>query len=219
MAIAALFVSACTALAQVVVIRLEIGIYFELWDGGEYDQEYHSQLAEIGANVDRFALVFLPLLVFAWIFWMYRAHQNLAHLQVGRLGHYSHSTIWTWFIPIFNFWAPYQVMSEIYRRSQPQRNELCWNPFGGAILGIWWACWLLSSLTAMVSNSIVMRTERDDTYVWATALMALAQILRICAAGLAMALVVLVDYNQARRRFELSTETAKSSVPAPLSAP
>jgi hypothetical protein len=217
--IALLLVSAIVAFVNVLLYRMEIDIYFNVWDGAEYDEAQHAAIAEISTGVNRVALLTTPILMIAWIHSMYRAHQNLALRQVGRLTHYAHSAIWTWFVPIFNYWAPYQVMAEIYRKSQPESLELRWNPLGGAILGTWWACWIFSSLTATASSMFMVRTERDDVYVWSLAGLAVAQISRFAAAFLAMAVIVLVDFNQARRRYELSTESPKSSVPVPSSTP
>lgn len=45
--------------------------------------------------------------------WIYKAHKNLEILGRKDLRFSHASTVWWFFIPVFQFWKPYQVMKEI----------------------------------------------------------------------------------------------------------
>ena len=57
--------------------------------------------------------------VILFLIWFYRAHRNLPALAATELA-FTHAwaIIW-WFIPILNFWKPYQVTVEIVKSSDP----------------------------------------------------------------------------------------------------
>jgi hypothetical protein len=123
----------------------------ELTDQYENGLLVFSQLADaeddqLGAAV--FVLVTVVATAIAFLMWIFRSSQNLPRL--GALGQ-RFSPRWAvgwWFIPIMFFFRPYQVMAEIWRgsipglRSQPN-PEWKFMP-GSALIGWWWALWLVS---------------------------------------------------------------------------
>ncbi len=106
-----------------------------------------------------------------WAYWHYRAAENL--LILGREGvTYGpvHQVIW-WFVPMLNLFMPYLAMQELYVRSQPGDEQ---NP-PPALFGIWWACWLASSLASRFAGML----GENGVYVEAAALF-----VAVCAAYL-----------------------------------
>jgi hypothetical protein len=57
--------------------------------------------------------------VILFLLWFYRAHRNLPALEATELRFTPRWAIIWWFIPILNFWKPYQVTLEIIKSSDP----------------------------------------------------------------------------------------------------
>jgi hypothetical protein len=54
----------------------------------------------------------------------------------------THTAGWTaagWFVPIINFWYPYQAVRDLVPVDHRVRRRVGW----------WWACWLLASFTVI----------------------------------------------------------------------
>lgn len=90
--------------------------------------------------------------------WMYRAHRNLPGLGHAKLDSYPVWVVLCWFIPVMNWFAPYQVMREIWNRSQrvpAAGNE----PSSPGILWWWWGLWLVTLASSVFANYLDQRTE------------------------------------------------------------
>jgi hypothetical protein len=94
--------------------------------------------------------LFVALVMF--VVWFYRARVNAE----GRGWLQRQSRIWTimaWFVPIVNFWLPFQIMTDIWRAGLPTEARA-----NRAILtGIWWTCLLalfLASAAARAANQV-----------------------------------------------------------------
>jgi hypothetical protein len=91
----------------------------------------------------------------AWVFvpvWMYRAAANLRGL--GRHGMvFSPGGCAGWFfVPIASLWKPVQAMSEIWRASNPQADELDWDTSSGTpLIAVWWSAWIMSNIVSLVA--------------------------------------------------------------------
>ena len=143
-----------------------------------------SQLADAEDNQD-VAAVFFGLAVFAtavaFLMWIYRASQNLPRL--GALGQ-RFSPRWAvgwWFVPIMFLFRPYQVISEIWRGSSPdsaRQPNLDWQlKPTSALLGWWWAFWLISffpnisdynALEMLTSAFTIISASLAIAVVWRT---------------------------------------------------
>lgn len=103
-------------------------------------------------------LAFVYLLVFIataviFIKWFRRAYYNL-HLRSSRLRHSEGWAAGAWFVPIFNLYAPVQIMTDLYEESRTvlkkagftEKFDLPMN-----LVGFWWAMWILSNIVTNVS--------------------------------------------------------------------
>jgi hypothetical protein len=96
----------------------------------------------------------LPTIAFvaaaaAWIPWQLRAAQNIWTFSDREYRFRPGETIALLFIPILNFFKPYQVMSEIVKSSDPDVDidSPQWEQASVPdILIVWWALWLMSWL-------------------------------------------------------------------------
>ena len=52
-----------------------------------------------------------------FIRWFRRAYWNL-HIRINDLKYEESAASWTWFVPIYNFFAPYQIMMDLVSKSQ-----------------------------------------------------------------------------------------------------
>lgn len=74
--------------------------------------------------------------------WIYRIAANLRVHGVWDLTNSPGWSIGWYFIPIANFWKPYQAMKEIWQASaSPQQWRDSTVP---SLLPVWWTLWLLS---------------------------------------------------------------------------
>jgi hypothetical protein len=83
----------------------------------------------------------------AFLLWFHQAYTNTAAL--GHQGKYSMaSAAWSWFVPIFNFFRPYQIARDM---TEDAGRGLGW------LLPAWWAAWIgqgaFSVIVALSSSS------------------------------------------------------------------
>lgn len=82
----------------------------------------------------RIQLVFMLL----FLYWVYKSYKKLPLIS-GEKNRWS--TGWAiggWLIPILNLWRPYQVMSELWNKSNPDKTKGNNGFFSGGKVGTWW---------------------------------------------------------------------------------
>lgn len=89
-----------------------------------------------------------------FIMWFRRAYWNL-HQLTGGLQYTEGWAAGAWFIPIFNWFGPYQIAKELFTKSEDLLvaegiTERSSNRF--KVLGIWWALWIISSILGSISG-------------------------------------------------------------------
>jgi tetratricopeptide (TPR) repeat protein len=87
--------------------------------------------------------------------WIYRANKNLRSLRAAGLRFTPGWAVGWFFIPFMNFFRPYQVVSEIWRASNPEvdmADGTSWKAVGTSpFVGFWWALWLTSNFIANIA--------------------------------------------------------------------
>jgi hypothetical protein len=90
-------------------------------------------------------LAFISSAIFFTI-WFYRSYHNV-HLRIDYCQFDKSYAILGWFIPIANFYIPYQIMKEIYLETKAQlvltSGEYSKTNLTG-LIGWWWATWLIA---------------------------------------------------------------------------
>lgn len=84
----------------------------QLFQGIEAGYEWFNFL-ERYESVSGISIALLYVLGIVFLCWIYKAHQNLDTLGRSHLRFSHSSTVWWWFVPLFNLWKPYQVLKEI----------------------------------------------------------------------------------------------------------
>lgn len=111
------------------------------------------------------SVIFLVLLVL-FCMWTYRSNYNARQLGARDMQFSPGWAVGWYFIPIANFWKPYQAMREIWQASA---NPAHWQQQPrGSILPLWWTLLLLSNVisTAALRLSLTAQTDSDVLLAW-----------------------------------------------------
>lgn len=92
-----------------------------------------------------------------FILWFRRAYNNLHVTQKVNLTHSEGWATGAWFVPFLNLIRPYQIMEEIWSKTQEATKNLLSNK-RSTIVGWWWAIYLISN----TANNIANRLFNDD---------------------------------------------------------
>lgn len=96
--------------------------------------------------------------------WIYRANFNLRQLGVTNLKHTPGWAIGWYFVPIFNFWKPYQAMREIWLASHDLHNWTDKNV--SSLLPWWWGLWIIGGIVERAATRLAMRANSVDEYLF-----------------------------------------------------
>lgn len=113
--------------------RIKIGATFSMQEAESND----SRQAIIGLCQ---MVVYITSLVL-FLNWFRRAYGNLHRIGIKTLKYSETMAVWSFFIPIINFYRPYKIAKEIATGTIGKLNEL--NPHNKAnskviIIGLWW---------------------------------------------------------------------------------
>jgi len=95
--------------------------------------------------------------------WIYRAATNLRALDVQGLTIGPGWAVGWYFIPIANFWKPYQAMREIWQASSRTRQ---WQDLATpSLLPAWWGLWLLGFFVPLVITSMGIHAGAEENWL------------------------------------------------------
>ena len=139
--------------------------------------------------------VYIATIVF-FLMWLYRSFENLPAFGVPRnsIKHSSGWAVGSFFIPFVSLVVPYRAVRELWNKSVPNSGTMFGDQSPPAFFPIWWAAWLLSTITSNVylrlSFSDQLSREADAT------LGAVTAALSIVAAFFAIKVVNEIDKQQ-----------------------
>src|SRR4029078_204309 len=96
-----------------------------------------------------------------FLVWLYAAHANLHALGCRDIEFTPGWAVGWFFVPLMNLFKPYQVVSEIWRGSDPA-TLLKALPSGTALIGWWWGFRVCLGLLERVSRSIANKADTID---------------------------------------------------------
>jgi len=101
-------------------------------------------------------LVHIVVIVY-FIMWFRRAYYNLH--SVGCYLQFSEG--WAagcWFVPFLNLVRPYQIMREIWDKTQERAQQGTQFPVikSASILGLWWFLWIVTNIASNIYTRIVL---------------------------------------------------------------
>lgn len=95
--------------------------------------------------------------------WIHRSNKNLRALSGEPMTFTPGWSVGWYFVPFANLFKPYQVMKEIWKVSHKRKDTT------HAIVGWWWALWLISNFLGRLAFKLVLRA--DDASDYATSAM------------------------------------------------
>lgn len=145
---------------------------------------------EVTITVIEFGLKFFAGVLF-WM-WMYRAYENL-HALDREPEHESTRVVWCWFVPFANFVWPYQMMAEIWRKSDAHLDDISADSdelvtHTPTLVALWWGAWVGERVMSICTGRM-----DDDAYLGVYGL----NIIAIAVSGaLAVAMITQITARQ-----------------------
>jgi hypothetical protein len=129
--------------------RIEAG---EAVADAELDDNDQRQMA-----VGLVQTILLVATAVCFIRWLRLAYRNADVLAPG-LRRYGHGwAIGAWFVPVLNLWRPKKIVNDVWRAGDPSGA-----PHAArlpALLNLWWAGWILTSVLAQVAARLAFRQD------------------------------------------------------------
>lgn len=209
----AIVIDAVLSLVGALSTMSEIGILERMRDGGDWTME------EAEANDLRQALIgFTQLGVFVvtavlFLVWVHRVVSN--SWSFGRRSITPGWAVGWYFIPIANLWKPLTAMREAWwagehGRSSPGARTARGTP---ALLGCWWAAWLIAGVLGQVVFRMALRAEQVDELLRSSRVSLASDLWDVPLAFVALAVV----HGIVRRHRE--AEAALAAAPAGAEGP
>lgn len=154
------------------------------------------------ANDNREQLIgFIYIIAFlisavTFIKWFQRAYSNL-HLKVDNLSNSENWAAYCWFIPIINLFRPYQIMEEMFSKTNMllTKNKSFKNiNLSKTTVNIWWAFWILNNFMGQFVFRYSLKAETLTELSFATKIGIIANII-----GIPLALItikMIKDYSK-----------------------
>jgi LSD1 subclass zinc finger protein len=143
-----------------------------------------------------------------FLIWFYRVHANLKHLGARDLAYSSGWAVGYWFVPILNLFRPVQVAQEIWRNSDPDAvlSDGAIEPTfaNSPLIGFWWAMWLISGLLEQIASGMSRSVNSPESLRSMTVGSMIADVARMIACVLVLAVVSAIDARQTARAEALS---------------
>ncbi|MFT6577303.1 MAG: hypothetical protein ACJA16_005518 [Akkermansiaceae bacterium] len=169
-------------LSKVIVAFLGVGVLFDVVYGfitmidlqevsqhnDDQGSPFYLQLSRVSDLVDHGEKVLMLVLAVLWCIWTSRVCKNawLINSQDGATAIYrgrkSYKPVEAWifhFIPIIQFWIPFQAMAWIRDASQ--------KPLGltmGKLVGLFWFFWFASSVAAVIRVFFIYGTKTNEEF-------------------------------------------------------
>ena len=137
----------------------EVKFLFDLKNGDYQDLIYmaDNQMGLL-AFVGVLGLLVLGASITCWVFfirWFRRAYYNMHILRKG-LRYGEGMAAGAWFIPIFNWFGPYQIAKDLFKNATEllsNKGILPSSPKRMTILGVWWGLWVTSNILSSISGN------------------------------------------------------------------
>jgi hypothetical protein len=123
-----------------------------------------------------------------FIQWFRRAYYNL--MQRTNCNTTDGWAAGGWFVPIMNWFKPYQMMNELWTKTGALLKK---NDVSTSILGIWWTLWIVTSIASNAVNRIALRANDVDTFIYTTLADIAISIVHIPAGYIAI--MIIKKYN------------------------
>ncbi len=148
--------------------------------------EAEANDARQGAVGILFLVVFIVTGI-AFFKWTYRANVNCRGFGADGMKFTPGWTVGWYFVPFMNLFKPYQALKEIWQVSNNPSNWL--NQGGNALLGWWWAMWIIGGILGQISFRMAMAATNKSSLEAATSVSIVSDLVSILTAWLLLAIV------------------------------
>ncbi len=153
-------------IVMAVVAMLSSLMQLELLSRGKFSvaEGQTNDLRQMIVGLSQVALYLFTAVIFGC--WIVRANKNVRALGAVNLPITPGWAVGYFFIPILNFWRPYQAMKNLWQASH---NPPSWaNITAGSILPAWWALWLISNILGQMAGRAMMAAREIKDLQMAT---------------------------------------------------
>jgi predicted nucleic acid-binding Zn ribbon protein len=179
--------------------RMEAGNYSEA-------EAESNDIRERIIAIANFAVLILCIVLF--ILWFRRAYNNLNRSGRTATQFDEGWAAGSWFVPFLNLGRPYQIMKEIWEKTQlATTNLLTYRK--SDIVGWWWAIWILGNVASNIAN----RAERASSIselLTATYISVAADLIQL------ISIVLVVVMTKTTGRFEANLQESLLSDEQPV---
>lgn len=142
-------------------------------------------------------VVALLATIIVYCCWIHRANRNARALGAADMQFTPGWCVGWWFIPVANIFKPYQAVAELFRASDPDAGEHWRTASVPAMLGTWWACWIICNVLGNLSLKLSLREDPDmvTAGLWVDVI---AAPIWVVAALLALKILRTIHANQQR---------------------
>lgn len=102
-----------------------------------------------------------------FIMWFRRAYANLERTGRVNLKYAEGWSAGAWFVPFLNLVRPYEIMKEIWHKTQEATTGLM-QYIPGALVGWWWAIWIITNIISNLSFRFAVRASTIDQLISST---------------------------------------------------
>ncbi|HZH86358.1 MAG TPA: DUF4328 domain-containing protein [Brumimicrobium sp.] len=148
-----------------------------------------------------------------FIMWFRRAYFNL-HLKVPKLSYGEGWAAGSWFVPILNWFRPFQIMSELYISTQKfliNKEVMQEKVLKKSQLGVWWTLWVINNLLGSIEFQFSRRAEEIEDFIFLTDMSMISNII-----GIPLAIITVKVISDYARIEPLLFETEEDLVKNPF---
>lgn len=132
-----------------------------------------------------------------WLRWQHRAYANLRLLGSRETENTPGWSVGYWFIPLINLFRPYQITTELYRRSEIQNGrDMIGGLSGPPLVGVWWFAYLGWNFTGRFHGMMINDAKTLPALISATNVGLAVEVVGIVATILAIQVIRAIDRFQ-----------------------
>lgn len=165
---------------------IEYELLVAIRDGIEIteDQAIASDTRQAMIELLQVLLGFITAVYFCM--WVYRISRNAHSIENVSLQYTPGWTVGYFFIPIFNFWKPYQALRKTYESfiAQPSTN---------LVLPLWWFVWIISITIGGFGLIIIEGAEGHTEMIRASVISIGVDAFDLCLTGMTILVVIIVS--------------------------
>lgn len=147
--------------------------------------------------IARLQLAALLFTAIVWLLWLHRAYSTLTVIGTRKSRFTPGWAVGYWFIPFINLVRPYQIVVDLWLRSESlNATESVEQLPRPALVGWWWGVYLLTGVAGRLYASFSRLAESVSQFITVTDIGMVGDVIGVVAAVLAIAVVRRIDTLQ-----------------------